>query len=105
MRFNHQSEDIERKSIGTFVAKTHLTRLLDRVVKGERIVITNRGKPVVMLVPPEVAERADPAEVGRAMLADRDEVQRWARPLTEARKPMSEIHPPDQFVLDENWSG
>ena len=64
------------KFIGTFEAKTHLTKLLDRVSKGERIVITNRGTPVAMLVPPEVAERADAAEVGRAMLAYRDEVQR-----------------------------
>ncbi len=40
-------------TVGTFEAKTHLTQLLDRVAKGERIVITNRGKPVAMLVPPE----------------------------------------------------
>ena len=64
------------ESVGTFEAKTHLTRLLERVAKGERIVITNRGKPVAMLVPPEVGGRADAAEVGRAMLAYRDEVKR-----------------------------
>jgi prevent-host-death family protein len=63
-------------SIGTFEAKTHLTRLLERVAKGERIVITNRGKPVAMLVPPEVEERCDAAQVGREMLAYRDRVKR-----------------------------
>jgi prevent-host-death family protein len=64
------------ESVGTFEAKTHLTRLLERVAKGERIVITNRGKPVAMLVPPEAGERADVAEVGRAMLEYRDRVKR-----------------------------
>lgn len=64
------------ESVGTFEAKTHLTRLLERVAKGERIVITNRGKAVAMLVPPEVGQRDDAAEVGRAMLAYRDRVKR-----------------------------
>ena len=40
-------------TVGTFEAKTHLTHLLERVAKGERIIITNRGKPVAMLVPLE----------------------------------------------------
>jgi prevent-host-death family protein len=64
------------ESVGTFEAKTHLTRLLERVAKGERIVITNRGKAVAMLVPVELGGRVDAAEVGRAMLAYRDRVKR-----------------------------
>ena len=52
-------------SVGTFEAKTHLTRLLERVARGERIVITNRGKPVAMLVPPEADAKRDSAQVGR----------------------------------------
>ena len=64
------------ESVGTFEAKTHLTRLLERVAKGERIVITNRGKAVAMLVPPEPGVRVDVAEVGREMLAYRDRVGR-----------------------------
>lgn len=63
-------------SVGTFEAKTHLTRLLERVARGERIVITNRGRPVAMLVPPEIAAEADTARVGREMLAYRDRVKR-----------------------------
>jgi prevent-host-death family protein len=39
-------------SIGSFEAKTHLPELLKRVAKGERILITRRGQPVAMLVPP-----------------------------------------------------
>ncbi|MBV8314322.1 MAG: type II toxin-antitoxin system prevent-host-death family antitoxin [Planctomycetaceae bacterium] len=63
-------------TVGTFEAKTHLSELLERVARGERIVITNRGKPVAMLVPPEVAEEKDTARVGREMLAYRDRVKR-----------------------------
>ena len=61
-------------SVGTFEAKTHLTHLLERVAKGERIIITNRGKPVAMLVPPEADYERDTARIGREMLAYRDRV-------------------------------
>jgi prevent-host-death family protein len=37
--------------IGTFEAKTHLSALLDRVAKGEKITITKHGIPAAMLVP------------------------------------------------------
>ncbi|MGC2200335.1 MAG: type II toxin-antitoxin system prevent-host-death family antitoxin, partial [Stellaceae bacterium] len=37
--------------IGTFEAKTHLTRLLDRVAAGEQITITRHGTPIARLVP------------------------------------------------------
>jgi prevent-host-death family protein len=63
-------------SVGTFEAKTHLTRLLERVARGERIVITNRGRPVAVLVPPETAAGRDSAEIGREMLEYRDRVKR-----------------------------
>lgn len=38
-------------TIGAYDAKTHLPQLLDRVERGERIVITRHGKPVAELVP------------------------------------------------------
>jgi prevent-host-death family protein len=59
-------------TVGTFEAKTHLTQLLGRVAKGERILITNRGEPVAMLVPPEPGARGDVGAVVREMLAARD---------------------------------
>jgi prevent-host-death family protein len=37
--------------VGAFEAKTHLPRLLERVQKGERFVITKHGHPVAELVP------------------------------------------------------
>jgi prevent-host-death family protein len=42
--------------LGAFEAKTHLSDLLDRVSKGERITITRHGVPVAMLVPVEEAK-------------------------------------------------
>lgn len=41
-----------RKSttVGTFAAKTHLSELLDRVERGEEIVITRHGAPLARLV-------------------------------------------------------
>ncbi len=38
-------------TIGVFEAKTHLSRLLDRVAHGESVTITRHGKPVAYLVP------------------------------------------------------
>lgn len=37
--------------VGAFEAKTHLPRLLERVRKGERFVITKHGNPVAELIP------------------------------------------------------
>jgi prevent-host-death family protein len=39
-------------SVGAYEAKTHLADLLDRVEKGERIIITRHGRAVAQLVPP-----------------------------------------------------
>jgi prevent-host-death family protein len=39
------------EAIGAFDAKTHLSALLDRVARGERITITRHGVPAAMLVP------------------------------------------------------
>jgi prevent-host-death family protein len=37
--------------IGAYEAKTHLPKLLERVQKGERFVITKHGRPVAELIP------------------------------------------------------
>jgi prevent-host-death family protein len=39
------------ETIGAFDAKTHLSALLDRVARGERITITRHGVPAAILVP------------------------------------------------------
>jgi prevent-host-death family protein len=43
-------------SVGAFEAKTHLSELLDRVARGEKITITRHGVPAALLVPVEEGE-------------------------------------------------
>jgi prevent-host-death family protein len=38
-------------TVGTYEAKTHLPRLLEKVCGGETITITRHGKPIAQLVP------------------------------------------------------
>lgn len=38
-------------TVGSYQAKTHLPKLLEKVAKGERIIITKHGLPVAELVP------------------------------------------------------
>jgi len=40
-------------TVGVHEAKTHLSRLLQRVAAGEEVVITRSGEPVARLVPVE----------------------------------------------------
>ena len=37
--------------VGAYEAKTHLPRLLDRVARGESLIITRHGKPIAQLTP------------------------------------------------------
>jgi prevent-host-death family protein len=37
--------------VGAYEAKTHLPALLERVARGEHIVITKHGRPIARLVP------------------------------------------------------
>jgi prevent-host-death family protein len=39
------------QTVGTFEARKHLSRLLDRVAHGDEITITRHGKPIARLVP------------------------------------------------------
>jgi prevent-host-death family protein len=45
--------------VGSYEAKTHLARLLDRVEKGETFTITKNGRPVARLVPIEEKPKPD----------------------------------------------
>ena len=47
--------------VGAYEAKTKLSELLERVARGERIVITKHGIPVAILAP--VGPQADPRKV------------------------------------------
>ena len=55
------------KTVGAFEAKTHLSELLDLAAMGERFMITKRGKPVAMIVPPEQEPAMTPEEAVAAL--------------------------------------
>ena len=47
--------------VGAFEAKTHLSTLLERVARGEEVLITKHGKPVARLVPEKTIDRESTA--------------------------------------------
>jgi prevent-host-death family protein len=51
------------KSVGSFEAKTNLPQLLQRVSRGEKILITKHGQPVAMLVPAPAQGQKDVRQV------------------------------------------
>jgi prevent-host-death family protein len=46
-------------TVGSYEAKTHLSKLLKRTAKGEQITITKHGVSVAMLVPAKASREAD----------------------------------------------
>ena len=70
------------ESVGAYEAKTHLPRLLERVLRGESLTITRHGRPVARLVPVEDDER------DRALRASRRILERRSR---LARSPLSDL--------------
>jgi prevent-host-death family protein len=76
-------------SIGYHEAQTRLSQLLDEVGKGKKVLITRRGRPAALLVPPPPEAEPDVQRVVREMLEFRDRegptlgVKRGARELIE----------------------
>lgn len=61
-------------SVAAFEAKTHFSALLDRVERGEEIVITRHGKPVARLVPDQASR--DVGAIVDALKAAREAMKR-----------------------------
>jgi len=55
-----------------FEARTNLSKLLDHVAKGRKILITRRGKPAALISPPPEQDQRDVHHVVQEMLAFRD---------------------------------
>lgn len=60
------------REVNVHEAKTHLSRLLQRVAAGEEIVIANGGRPVARLVPfgERLDDRVPGQDRGRVQIAD-----------------------------------
>ncbi len=58
-------------TVGTYEAKTNLPQLLERVARGEKILITRRGIPIAVMSPAQ-EQQADKVKLAmEAMLAYR----------------------------------
>jgi antitoxin (DNA-binding transcriptional repressor) of toxin-antitoxin stability system len=68
--------------VGSYEAKPHLPELLERVGKGENILITRRGEPVALLTQPPARAMRDVRQVVEDMLAYRDRQKRATAKLT-----------------------
>lgn len=62
------------REVGSFEAKTHLPQLIDEVLRGDRVVITRRGKKVAMLVPVDQETGANAKAAGERLRALREGV-------------------------------
>ena len=63
-------------------AKTHLSRLIERVENGEHITIARNNRPVAIVSPVKVS----PDKVVAALRAVREAVQKWNRGQTVRRR-------------------
>ena len=61
-----------KKTVNIHAAKTHLSRLIDRVEHGDEIVIARAGRPVARLLPfrDSVPERVVGSARGKIWIAD-----------------------------------
>lgn len=59
------------KTVNIHEAKTHLSRLVQRVMSGERIIISKAGKPVAVLAPIEAqpSPRLPGNDAGKVVIA------------------------------------
>lgn len=65
---------------GVHEAKTHFSKLLERALAGEEVVITRSGEPLVTLVPVHRRSKPNPgfaAGSGVVMADDFDELPEW----------------------------
>ena len=72
--------------VGAFEAKTHLSRLLERVSRGERVTITRRGVPVAVLVPPDEVRRDSSSRAIRELSALRERTKSAAETIADLRR-------------------
>jgi len=77
------------EQVGAYEAKTHLPRLLDRVARGESLIITRHGKPVARLSP-LVTDRELANQAATRIMERRQQLTR--APLAELMTTIHEGH-------------
>lgn len=97
------SDDLEAAApqIGVAEAKRRFSELIDRVDGGERFVVSRRGRPAVVLVPPTPDVLRDTAQrpIGLAAvagaLADWDDLDEAVQAIYSARRHSRDRPAPD----------
>ena len=74
-------------SIGLFEAKTHLSALAKRVADGEEIIVTDRGRPVMKLVPVDMRPATNAEDYARKVEALRLQAIAWRK--AQGQEPVS----------------
>lgn len=89
----------DREIVGVADAKARLSELLDRVGRGERIVVARRGKPAAVLAPPEAVIDQVARPLGLATLAgslaDWQEMERDVSEVIRSRRSARDRQVPD----------
>jgi prevent-host-death family protein len=55
------------RTVGADEARSHLSRLIEEVARGQQVEITKNGKPVALLVPVPHAQKPDAREIIRQL--------------------------------------
>jgi prevent-host-death family protein len=72
--------------VGAFEAKTQLSKLLELVRKGERVIITKHGVPIAQLMSPGPDRSREPAEI----IAELRKIRQKTKPGTESIRSLRE---------------
>lgn len=83
---------IAAEPVSAYDAKTHLPRLLERALRGERFVITRHGKPVAMLIPIADSDEAGVADAIEQVAAIRARLARKNVSLGAVLSPGESTH-------------
>jgi len=73
--------------VGAYEAKAQLSKLLELVRKGERIIITKHGVPVAQLIGPGPKQARDPSEI----LAELRSIRARTKPGGDSIKSLVEV--------------
>jgi prevent-host-death family protein len=88
-------------SVGIRVFRDRLTRYVARVRRGQRVVVTDRGKPVAVLVPYEDARDSAPEEARLASVLRSGHVTASERRFDTRFTPVrGKGQPPSKIIIE-----
>lgn len=88
-------------SVGIRVFRDRLTRYVARVRRGQRVVVTDRGKPVAVLVPYEAARDSAPEEARLARVLASGHVTASERRFDTRFTPVrGKGQPPSKIIIE-----